>query len=219
VIHSLWEGGDTNLLIMPANVPIADPRVQPELTRYLEDGWVPVIDKDVDGPNSLPLALDRENSNLGRYSAARRVARTIYMGSAPTFRAAGKGIEDFHIKLGCVQPGESVGTFGDALRKLSMQATHLYVDGRRYWYSTQPSVTSLAADRARQCSDDDVLEEIRLRLREAAKDRDRGDFVRVHAVPTSPADVPDDPEARLVILDPEHSHTARRPTVRRFARR
>jgi hypothetical protein len=31
------------------------PRVQFELTRYLSDNWVPVIEKDVDGPNSLPL--------------------------------------------------------------------------------------------------------------------------------------------------------------------
>ena len=43
VIHSLWEKGDKNPLIMPANVSIDDPRVQFELTRYLSDNWVPVI--------------------------------------------------------------------------------------------------------------------------------------------------------------------------------
>ena len=65
VIHSLWERQDSNLLIMPATVPIDDSSVQFELTRYMEDQWVPVIEKDVDGSNSLPLALDRENPNLG----------------------------------------------------------------------------------------------------------------------------------------------------------
>ena len=35
VIHSLWEKGDRNPLILPANIPIDDPRVQFELTRYL----------------------------------------------------------------------------------------------------------------------------------------------------------------------------------------
>src|SRR5882672_4797437 len=49
VIHSLWEKGDKNPLILPANVSIDDPRVQFELTRYLSDNWVPVIEKDVDG--------------------------------------------------------------------------------------------------------------------------------------------------------------------------
>ena len=67
VIHSLWEKGDKNPLILPANIPIDDPRVQFELTRYLSDNWVPVIEKDVDGPNSLPLRLDGEVPNLGKF--------------------------------------------------------------------------------------------------------------------------------------------------------
>ena len=120
--------------------------------------------------NALPLRLDRENPNLGRYSATRRVARTIYLGSAPTQQAANRGIDDRSIKLGCVQPGEAPATFGDALRRLTDQATYLYVDGQRYWYSLQPSVTRLAQDRAAShFSDDDVDEEIRRRLAAAAE--------------------------------------------------
>ena len=107
VIHSLWEKGDRNPLILPANISIDDPRVQFELTRYLSDNWVPVIEKDVDGPNSLPLRLDGEVPNLGKFAACRRVARTIYLGSAPTATAAHRGIEDRRVKLGCVMPGES----------------------------------------------------------------------------------------------------------------
>ena len=56
VIHSLWEKGDRNPLILPANVPLDDPGVQFELTRYLPDNWVPVIGRDIDGANSLPLS-------------------------------------------------------------------------------------------------------------------------------------------------------------------
>ena len=206
VIHSLWERQDSNLLIMPANVPVEDPRVQFELTRYLEDQWVPVIEKDVDGQLSLPLTLDRENPNLGRYSACRRVARTIYMGSAPTQRAANRGIDDRQVKLGCVQAGESVAVFGDALRRLTDRATYLYVDGRRYWYSTQPTVARLANDRANQFREDEVFEDIQRRLRNEA--RTRGDFSKVHPCASS-GDIPDEREARLVILGPEQPHTAR----------
>ena len=206
VIHSLWERQDSSVLIMPGNVPVDDQMVQFELTRYLEDHWVPVIEKDVDGSNSLPLNLDRENPNLGRYSACRRVSRTIYMGSAPTLRASHRGIDDRQIKLGCVQPGEAVATFGDALRRLTDSATYLYVDGKRYWYSTQPTVTRLADDRAGQLSDDQISDEIIKRLREEA--RTRADFSKVHAcLPSS--DVPDEREARLVILGPEFPHANR----------
>ena len=206
VIHCLWERQDGNLLILPASVPVDDPRVQFELTRYLEDHWQPVIEKDVDGPNSLPLALDRENPNLGRYSACRRVARTIYLGSAPVQRAAHRGLDDRQVRLGCVQPGESAAVFGDALRRLTDRATYLYVDGKRYWYSTQPTVARLAEDRAAQLPEEQVLGEITRRLRLQA--RTRGDFARVHACPAS-GDVPDEREAGLVILGPEHPHEAR----------
>jgi hypothetical protein len=203
VIHSLWERQDSNLLIMPATIPVDDHNVQFELTRYMDDQWVPVIEKDVDGPHSLPLMLDNENPSLGRYSACRRVSRTIYIGSAPTIRASNRGIDDKRVKLGCVQPGESVATFGDALRRLTDRATYLYLDGTRYWYSTQPTVTRLAEDRASQQSDEDVADNIRLRLRESA--RRRGDFSKVHAC-TKSSDIPDEWDVRLIILDPTQPH-------------
>src|SRR5690606_3538361 len=116
-------------------------------------------------------------------------------------------LEDSRIKLGCVQPGESSGTFGDALRRLSDRATFLFVNQQRYWYSTQPTVARLAQDRAQQFHRDTVWEEIKNRLREDA--RSRGDFERVHACPGSTGDVPDEIETRLVVLGPEHFHQNR----------
>ena len=200
VIYSLWEKGDKNPLILPANISIDDPRVQFELTRYLSDNWVPVIEKDVDGPNSLPLRLDGEVPNLGKFAACRRVARAIYLGSAPTATAAHRGIEDRRIKLGCVMPGETPAVFGDALRRLAGAATYLYQDGPRYWYSTQPTVTKLAEDRAEQLKrdPDKVVQELDKRLR--ADVRKIGDFSGVHALPQSSQDVVNDLDARLVIL-------------------
>ncbi|MGZ4314194.1 MAG: Swt1 family HEPN domain-containing protein [Gaiellaceae bacterium] len=210
VVHELWERNDSSLLVMPATIPIDAPHVSSELTRYLDDGWVPVIESDIDGPNALPLRLDRENPNLGRYSATRRVARTIYLGSAPTQRAANRGIDDRSIKLGCVQPGEAPATFGDALRRLTDQATYLYVDGQRYWYSLQPSVARLAQDRAKShFTDDDIDEEIRKRLSVATSAGQRGDFANVHPAPRTPAEVPDEAEARLVVLGPEFPHSGK----------
>jgi len=207
VIHSLWEKGDRSSMILPASIPIDDSRVQFELTRYLSDNWVPVIEKDVDGPNSLPLRIDGEVPNLGKFSACRRVARAVYLGSAPTSKdAANKGLEDRRVKLGCVMPGESPAVFGDALRRLSTAATYLYQDGVRYWYSTQPTVTKLAEDRAEQLKGDPdaVVSEIRKRVDEAK--RQRGDFCGVHPMPLTSADIEDTPEARLVILGIEYPH-------------
>ncbi len=207
VIHALWEKGDRTPLILPSTIPIDDARVQFELTRYLSDNWVPVIERDVDGPNSLPLRIDGEVPNLGKVHACRRVARTIYLGSAPTAGAAHRGIEDRRVKLGCVVPGEASAVFGDALRRLASAATYLYQDGARYWYSTQPTVTKLAEDRAEELKrdPDKAAEELERRLR--ADLQRRGDFARVHPLPRSGADVPDDFDARLVVLGPDHPYS------------
>lgn len=207
VIHSLWEKGDRNPIILPSNIPIDDPRVQFELTRYLSDNWVPVIEKDVDGPNSRPLRIDSEVPNLGKFHACRRVARAIYLGSAPTGAAAHRGLEDRRVKLGCVVPGESPAVFGDALRRLASAATYLYQDGPRYWYSTQPTVTKLAEDRAEQLrrDPDKVVHELEKRLRSDLGKT--GDFSRVHALPHSGQDVPDDLDARLVVLGVDYPYS------------
>ncbi|MBI4527695.1 MAG: DUF499 domain-containing protein [Deltaproteobacteria bacterium] len=207
VIHSLWEKGDRNPLIMPSNISIDEPRVAFELTRYLSDNWVPVMEKDIDGPNSLPMRIDREVPNLGKFAASRRVARAIYLGSAPTANAANRGLEDRWIKLGCVMPGESAAVFGDALRRLAGAATYLYQDGPRYWYSTQPTVTKLADDLAEQLKrdPDKVVQELDKRLR--ADLRKTGDFDRIHPLPQSGQDVPDDLDARLVVIGVDHPYS------------
>lgn len=205
VIHALWEGGDSSLLIMPANIPIDNLAVRHELTRYMSEPWDAVISKDIDGEGSTPQALDREVPNLGRLSATRRVARTIYMGSAPTAEENNPGIDDRSIRIGCVQPGEPIGTFGDALRRLAERATFLYVDGSRYWFSTKPSVSRLAEDRAAQLDIHDVWANLVDRLK--AESKHRGEFSGVHVVPEGSSDVPDEMEARLVILGPEQMHT------------
>ncbi|MGH7119702.1 MAG: ATP-binding protein, partial [Acetobacteraceae bacterium] len=206
VIHNLWEKGDHSPLILPSTIPIDEPRVQFELTRYLSDNWVPIIEKDVDGPNSLPLRIDTEVPNLGKISATRRVARTIYLGSAPTGGTAHRGLEDRRVKLGCVMPGESPAVFGDALRRLASAATYLYQDGSRAWYATQPTVTKLADELAEELrrEPDKVAAELEARLRADLKHS--GEFSRIHPLPRSGADVPDDYDAHLVVLSAEHPY-------------
>ena len=204
-ISQLWQRDDRSLLIMPGNLPMDYGLLVSEMKKYLEDGWDPVIKSDVDGANSLPLRIDRDNSHFGRLSAARRAARTVYMGSAP--RPDGRrGVDEKSIVLGCTQPGESPRQFADALKRLSGEATHLYVDGRQYWYSLIPNVTRIAADRANSNYDDrDADDEVRRRI---DAQRGRGDFSAVQVFAEGPGDVPDnDDGVRLVVLEPDATHS------------
>jgi predicted AAA+ superfamily ATPase len=204
-ISQLWQRGDQSLLIMPGNLPMDFSLLVGELTSYLDDGWDPVIKSDVDGENALPLHIDKDNQHFGRISATRRAARTVYMGSAPRPDGS-RGVDLKSVVLGCVQPGEPVGQFADALRRLSGQATHLYVDGNQYWYSLQPNVTRVAADRAASnFTDSDADDAIRARI---AGQRDRGNFAAVQVFAEGPGDVPDDDGVRLVVLTPDATHSS-----------
>ena len=165
-----------------------------------------MIEKDVDGPQSLPLRLDREVPNLGKLRASKRVARTIYLGSAPSAGTTQRGLEDRQIKLGCVLPGESPSVFGDALRRMAVKATYLYQDGSRYWYDTRATVTKLAEEKAAQFGrePDRARQAIKRALDEDL--RNKGGFDRIHTAPSSGHDVPDRRDARLVVLSVDHPH-------------
>ena len=205
-ISQLWQRGDQSLLIMPGNLPMDSGALVSELKKYLDEGWDPVIKSDVDGENALPLRIDKENKHFGRISATRRAARTVYMSSAPRPDGS-RGVDLKSVVLGCVQPGEPVGQFADALKRLSGQATHLYVDGSQYWYSLQPNVTRVAADRAASnYTDRDADDEVKARIATQTK---RGNFSAIQIFAEGPGDVPDDDDGvRLVVLAPDATHSA-----------
>jgi uncharacterized protein len=204
VIHQLWTQGDQSLLILPGTLPLHTSTVRNELLRYLPDTWTAVFDTDIDGTSSRPFAIDGNVPTLGRYHAARRVARTIFIGSAPSVAAQSvRGLEEIRIRLGCAQPGEPAAVFGDALRRMGGQLTYLYTDGSRYWYDTRPTVNKLARDRAQGFHPVEVSDQIIQRLRAVPKTRD---FAAFHVAPPETSDVVDEDQARVVVLPPDATH-------------
>src|SRR5690606_24594486 len=211
VIHELWMGSDPSVLIMPGSVTISSARVEPELLRYLDTGWQAVIAADVDGSASTPYRIDQAAPNLNRYAATRRVARAIFMATAPSQGQENRGLDDKQINLGVVQPGERPAIFGDALRRLANQARFMHGDLGRYWYSLSPSLNRLAADRAAQCEEALVLLELDKALAAYINGlADRGHFDAVQVAPGSSAEVPDEPGGvRAVVLGVSHPHSGR----------
>jgi hypothetical protein len=104
-------------------------------------------------------------------------------------------------------PGESPAVFGDALRRLAAAATYLYQDGARYWYSTQPTVTKLAEDRAEQLKRDPDKVVPGARASGCARTSTDGRLHRIHPMPAVGQDVPDDTDARLVVLGVDHPYS------------
>ena len=202
VIHELWMANDASAMIMPGSLPLDIPTVKDELVRYLPETWNAIIDSEVDGKKSVPYLLDRNTARYGQKMAARRVARTIMLGSAPTVRAQNiRGIEASRIRLGVIQPGENIADFNDALNTLRGSLSYLYADpaGNRYWYDTRPTLRKTASDRSSQIVSSDVEYEIEKRLRNLHKE---APFAGLHICPATSNDVTDEQAVRLVILRP-----------------
>ena len=160
----------------------------------------------MDGANSLPLRIDRAQQPLR--AALRRPAGSphrVHGLGAPPRRQKGSGREVDRARLHSarrVAPTSSP----TPCKRLSGEATHLYVDGRQYWYSLIPNVTRIAADRANSnYKDIDADDEVRRRI---DAQRDRGSFAAVQVFAEGPGDVPDnDDGVRLVVLEPDATHS------------
>ena len=205
-IEGLWKGQSKDLLIMPSSMPIDDNGVRNELVHSLDDKWDPIISQDVDGDRSIPTRLDADNPNFGRVSACKRVARSLYIGTAPGARRERKGIDDQQVKLACVMPGEPIAVFGDALGRIADRGRYIQQDGERYWIDISPNLNRTAEEyreswlRRRE----ELLAELDRQLAgEAAR---RGGFAGVHAAQVDSSGIPDDPATRLVLLAAQYSH-------------
>lgn len=210
-IHELWMNGDPSVMIMPGSIAVSSPRVEPELLHYLDVSWQSIIAGDVDGTGSTPYKVDQSAPNLNRYSATRRVARAIFMGTAPTHQQQNTGLDDKQINLGVVQPGERPAIFGDALRRLTNQAKFMHADLGRYWYSMSASLNRIATDRAAQIESALVLMTIDNELTKYVNGLvDRGHLDAVQVAPASSAEVPDEAGGvRAVVLGVAHPHNGR----------
>lgn len=208
VVHRLWVRGDRSPLIMPGSVPLDADGARGELVQYLDPRWAEIIGADIDGEHCASRAIDADRPLLGRRSTALRVARALFVDSAPTADSPRKGIDRKQITLGVVTPGDVLGNVGSALDGLANASGHLFRDGERYWYDTQPSLNRLAHERAGDLKPDVVHEEVIARLRNAVRGP-APDFAAIITAPESSAEIPDVPETRLVVLRPEHRQSGR----------
>lgn len=207
IIHELWASNDSSPLILPGNVPLESDSVNSNLTQYLRDPWKPIIDTDVSGSDSTSAKIDMELPVLGQRHLAQRIARTIFVGSAPRANSQNPGVSEQKIRLGTAIPGDNNGNFGTALNALGQRSTYFFNGNSRYGYSLQPSIAKTARDYAESLRKDPetVYNEIVRRLQLEGTASKRGKFRRVCVTPDRSDGIPDVDEATLVIMHPRWS--------------
>src|SRR5581483_4512048 len=94
--------------------------------------------------------------------AARRVARTLFLGTAPSSVATRPGIRGLdrgRVLLGCVQPGQTSAVYSDALNRLVDRLHYLHPSGEksdettRFWFDTRANLRREMEDRKRRFDD------------------------------------------------------------------
>jgi len=201
VIHRLWDKNDKDPLIMPGSFPLDDANTRNELIYYLPQGWDPVVERDIDGERAETTEIENKDTRLGSVQACRRSARTVFLGSAPTTaNQMVRGLELERIVLGVAQPGQQVGIYKDALRRLSDRLHYLNSGNNRFWFDTRPNLRREMEERKRRFQDkEDVFPAIRDRVQKSFA---TGVFGGIHVF-TASGDVPDDWQLRLVVLPPD----------------
>ena len=217
VIHRLWNSDNKDALIMPGSLPLEDSNVRNKSIRYLPQGWEPVIEREVDGTRSAPYEIDGHHTLFGGVQAARRTARTIYLGSAPSTREQMiRGIQVERVLLGTVQPGQTIGVFEDVLKRLRDRLHYLYSGRDRYWLDTKPNLRREMESRKQNINErEELLPLLKTRVTQVFGRNHQ--FGGVHVF-TPSVDVPDDYATgpRLVVL-PTNGAYSRSETNQAFA--
>ena len=217
VISKLWITGNTDLMIMPGNLPL-ESEVKSDFLSYLPAGWDPVVDGDVDGNRSEAYKIDASQTRLGKDLACRKVARTIFLGTAPgSQNKLKRGIDKKEILLGVTEPEQSTVTYSDAVDHISNKFHYLNIGDGEYWFDIRQNLLKEMEERKKRYNKDELIEkETKKILDELLKPNDFISYVHIFTIHN---DIPDDKSLRLVVLPPgEHyNKNLKFSTAQRYA--
>ena len=207
IINQLWNAKDQDPMIMPGSIPLDDVNVRNKSTHYLPQGWDAVIESEIDGVKSTAAEIDGKEARFGAFFAARRAARTIFLGSAPYSSGnIPRGISVERILLGAAIPGHTLSVYEDVLSRLRDRLHYLFTDVDQFWFSTQPNLRREMESRKEKIAEPLLQKTLKDAMMKLAGHGELFDGVHVF---TQHADIPDEigKGPRLVILPPKLENT------------
>ena len=197
-ISHLYRKDDRSPLIMPANLPLDDPIISSEFAKLLSGRWDAVF-READSNGGGADLIDKGRNSFAEYGgAARRIARTVFLGSCPGRSFVGIDVNRIH--LGIAQPGwHRISTYTEALNEMRGSLYYFYSDDNRYYFHTEENLNKVAIDRINELSDHELNEQIVIEIEHAV-------MAHRSSVIVCPQDLDailDSDELKLVILPPD----------------
>ena len=204
VISDLYQQRHPAPLIQPAHINLANPQIRRELLKHIGNEYEGVLSSDIADSNAKAQRLDQElGSEYKRFGIATGLATAIFFASFSGGERRGVGTPE--LRLALLWGDISSQLVGDALKRLEEELWYLHVEGGRYWFSSQPNLNRILAQREDEVQEPQIQEEFRAILKDLA-----GKELLTYLCPQEPGEVPDRRELQLVILSPEFSRPGER---------
>ncbi|MBW1911012.1 MAG: ATP-binding protein [Deltaproteobacteria bacterium] len=210
VVGDLWKrrkgSTQTQHLIQPCHIRWSIDAMQAALTRLWGPAYQSVAAADIIGQKSNAAAFDEERgADYAREEIGQGIAAAILLGSFGG-KAGRSGFSSKEIKLACSKQGVNWNYADGALLELENRCFYLHSTtagalGKRYWFSTKPTLNKLIIQYRQQMAgetfEDEILEDLRT---QAGKGALAGATWRVIVDPAE--DLPEQKALTLLILPP-----------------
>ena len=200
-VSRLYQDGNAAPLIMPADLPLSYVPLAEEFNRLLPGNWAPVL-TEVDAPDGQADRIDGASPRFSEYGVARRIARSIFLGSATS--GSTRGIDRPSIHLAVAQPGHGLPRYNEALERMVESLYYLYYQDNRYYFHAEENLNKVVTDRKNallpRALDDKIVEQLKAAV---------GARPEVIVCPADTAAVADADWVRLVVLGPAQSINSR----------
>ena len=210
VVGDLWQRRtgttQTQHLIQPCHIRWSIDAMQAALTRLWGPAYQSVAAADIIGQKSNAIAFDEERgADYAREEIGQGIAAAILLGSFGG-KAGRSGFSSKEIKLACSKQGVNWNYADGALLELENRCFYLHSTtagalGKRYWFSTKPTLNKLIIQYRQQMAgetfEDEILEDLRT---QAGKSALAGATWRAIVDPAE--DLPEQKALTLLILPP-----------------
>lgn len=198
VIAGIWADSRETEIINVADIDYSRQDVLAHLTYGIgRPEYEPVAQGDFAGPTSRAAAVDASRF-AGRLPYATRACATVFTHSLEQVLTAGAGRNDY--LLGTLRIGDEPAVIGEALAEVERVAWHLFYDGLRWRFLTEPNVNAIIAEETKNVPNTRVNAELEDLVRKAFPP---SGAIRTKVFASGPSDFPDKPDLWLGVFHHE----------------